>query len=82
MPRPRGHKLSRPAWDDITTCAGVSLTQVAARADIPRVTLSALYGGQSRASLPTTTRLAAALGCQPATLFPTLLPIFEEAAAS
>lgn len=80
MARPRGHKLSRPAWDDLTNGAGLSLTEVAERAQIPRATLSVLLGGHSRASVPMTARLAAALNCQPGTLFPTLLPVFEEAA--
>lgn len=80
MARPRGHKLSRPAWEDLSNHAGLSLVEIAERAEIPAPTLRVLLGGFSRASVPMTARLAAALNCQAPTLFPTLLPIFEEAA--
>jgi transcriptional regulator with XRE-family HTH domain len=78
VPRPRGHRLSRPAFDDCIEHAGLTLTQTADRADISRASLSALATGQSRASLPTVKQLADALGCRQATLFPTLTHTFAE----
>jgi predicted transcriptional regulator len=79
MARPRGHRLSKPAWDDALRTSGLSLTEVAEQADIPRATLSVLLGGHSRASLPMTTKIGQAVSFNPATLFPTLLPLFDEA---
>lgn len=72
MARPRGHRLSPSAWQDILTLRGDSLTAVADRADIPRATVSGLVGGHARASVPVAHQLATALGCHPETLFPTL----------
>lgn len=72
MPRPTGHKLSRPALDDILRLSGLSLTQLAELADVPRATVSSLYGGHHRASVPTCHKLARAADCDPRTLFPTL----------
>lgn len=72
MPRPKGHTLSRPAFDDLLRLTGKSLTQVAALADVPRASLSALYIGHNGASIPTAHKIAAALDVHPATLFPTL----------
>lgn len=60
--------------------SGLSLTQVADMAEIPRPTLSSLLGGHHRASVPMAHRIAAAIGCQPATLFPTLSPNTEAVA--
>jgi plasmid maintenance system antidote protein VapI len=78
MPRPRGFRLSRAAFDDCIEHAGLTLTQAADRADIPRASLSALVGGHSRAAMPTVKQLADALGCRQATLFPTLTHTFAE----
>jgi transcriptional regulator with XRE-family HTH domain len=72
MARPKGHKLSRPAWDDILRISATSLTEVSKRSEVPRPTLSALYGGHNGASMPTIRKIAAALDVQPATLFPSL----------
>ncbi len=72
MARPKGHKLSRPAWDDILRLTSTSLTEVSARSEVPRPTISALYGGHNGASMPTIRKIAAALDVQPATLFPSL----------
>lgn len=81
MARPRGHRLSPSAWEDVLTLRGDSLTAVAERADIPRATLSGLVGGHARASVPVAHQLAAAIGCHPETLFPTLRSAsFTEAA--
>lgn len=74
MARPSGHRLNRAAWEDILALRGLTLTQVAEMAEVPRPTLSALLGGHNRASVPATHKIAAALGVQPATLFPTLVP--------
>lgn len=72
MPRPAGHPLNRAAWDDVLRLTGRSLTQVADLADVPRPTLSSLLGGHHKASVPMAHRIAAAVGCHPETLFPTL----------
>jgi plasmid maintenance system antidote protein VapI len=81
MARPKGHKLSAPAWDDVLRLTGASLTQVAERAEIPRPTLSSLLGGHHAASVPMAHRIAGALGVNPATLFPTLRTSESEAVA-
>lgn len=72
MPNPAGHSLNRHAWDDLLKLVGLSLTQVAEYADINRSTLSGLVGGHQNASIPTAHKIARAVGCHPATLFPTL----------
>jgi plasmid maintenance system antidote protein VapI len=72
MARPAGHALNRAAWDDLLRLTGLSLTQVAERAEVPRPTLSSLLGGHHKASVPMAHRIAAAIGCHPGTLFPTL----------
>lgn len=72
MARPRGHRLSPTAWEDILSLRGDSLTAVAERAGIPRATLSGLVGGHHGAATPIAHKLALALGCHPETLFPTL----------
>lgn len=51
---------------------GLSLTQVAAMAEVPRPTLSSLLGGHHRASVPMAHRIATAIGVHPGTLFPSL----------
>jgi lambda repressor-like predicted transcriptional regulator len=79
MARPTGHRLSPAAWADILECKGLTLTRVAARADIPRATLSSLLGGHHRASLATAAVIAETVGCRPATIFPTIDPVFIEA---
>lgn len=81
MARPSGHPLNRAAWEDVLTLKGLSLTQVAELADIPRPTLSALLGGFNKASVPAAHRIAAALGVQVATLFPSIATAFEVAAS-
>lgn len=72
MARPSGHKLSAYAFEDMLRYSGLSLTQAAERAEIPRATVSSLLGGHHRASVPMAHRLAGALNCHPETLFPTL----------
>jgi transcriptional regulator with XRE-family HTH domain len=72
MARPAGHPLNRSAWEDVLSLKGLTLTQVADLAEIPRATLSGLLGGHHKASVPTCHRIAAAIGVQPGTLFPTL----------
>lgn len=72
MAKPRGHRLSAQAWDDLLRAKGVSLTHVAERADIGRASVSGLVHGHARASIPMAHKLAAALDCHPETLFPTL----------
>lgn len=74
MARPAGHPLNRAAWEDLLKLKGLSLTDVADLAEIPRVTLSSLYGGHHAASVPMTAKLARALQVQAATLFPSLIP--------
>lgn len=58
------------------------MTQVAEMSEVPRPTLSSLLGGFHRASVPMAHRIAGAVGCEPATLFPTLVPESEQQAAS
>lgn len=82
MARPAGHPLNRSAWEDFLRLTGLTLTQVADMAEIPRATVSGLLGGHHRASVQSAHRLAAAMGVQPATLFPTLVPQIAEALAS
>jgi transcriptional regulator with XRE-family HTH domain len=82
MPRPAGHQLNREAFQDLLDRTGLTLTEVADRADLPRSTLSALLGGFSKAAAPNAHRIALAIGCRPATLFPTLLPDFKAASKS
>lgn len=80
MARPAGHLLSRTAWDDLLRLAGLDLTTVADMAGVPRSTVSSLLGGHHRASVPTAHKIAKAIPCHPATLFPTLSGQAVEAA--
>jgi plasmid maintenance system antidote protein VapI len=80
MARPRGHRLSPPAWEDALRFAGLTLTQTAACAGIPRATISSLVGGHHRATFREARKIAAALDCRPETLFPSLLPTYAEVA--
>lgn len=80
MPRPAGHRLSRVAWDDVLRLTGLSLTQVAEMAEVPRPTLSSLLGGHHRASVPMAHRIASAVQVHPGTLFPSIAAPAEEAA--
>lgn len=72
MARPAGHRLSRSAFDDVLRLRGLSITEVAELAELPRATISSLLGGFHRASNPQTHRIALAVGVSPETLFPTL----------
>lgn len=72
MGRPAGHRLNRAAWDDLLRLTGTTLTEIAERAEVARPTLSSLLGGHHGASTPMAHKIAAAVGCHPATLFPTL----------
>lgn len=80
MARPQGHTLSPEAFDDVLRLTGNTVTLVATRSGVPRATISSLLGGHHKASVPTTHKLAAALGVRPATLFPTLRAEAEAAA--
>lgn len=77
MARPAGHPLNRAAWEDVLALKGLTLTQVAELAEIPRPTLSGLLGGHHKAAVPMAHRIAGAIGVQPATLFPTLVAVAE-----
>jgi DNA-binding Xre family transcriptional regulator len=79
MARPRGHRLSLPAFEDTVARRPVTVTELAEQTGIPRATLSSLIGGHHRASLSMVRRIADALLVQPGTLFPTTLPQFIEA---
>lgn len=81
MARPAGHKLNRSAWEDLLELKGLNLTTVAELSGIPRPTLSSLLGGHHKAAVPQAHRLAEAIGCRPATLFPSLIPDVDKAAA-
>jgi transcriptional regulator with XRE-family HTH domain len=80
MGRPRGYRLSPPAWADALRYAGLTLTEAAERAGIPRSTLSSLLGGHHRATVTQARRIATTLGCRPETLFPSMLPNYSDAA--
>lgn len=75
MARPKGHTLSRDAWDDVLRLSGKSLPDVAeATPDIPAATLRGLVGGFHGASIPQAHKIARAAGCRNVgTLFPTLI---------
>lgn len=77
MPRPAGHLLNREAFQDFLDRSGLSITDVAERAGLPRSTVSALLGGFSKAATPNAHKMAAAIGCRPGSLFPTLLPEYS-----
>lgn len=72
MPRPKGHKLNRRAWDDVLRFTGRSLTQIANQSTIPRPTISGLVTRTQSASVPMAHKLAEAAGCHVETLFPSL----------
>ena len=80
MGRPRGYRLSPPAWADALRYAGLTLSEVAERSGIPRPTLSSLLGGHHRATVTQARRIADTLGCRTETLFPSMLPIYAEVA--
>jgi plasmid maintenance system antidote protein VapI len=81
MARPKGHKINQRAWDDILRFSGKSLTQVATGSDIPRPSLSGVVTANQNASVPMAHKIAAAIGCHPETLFPSLADIVAKAAA-
>lgn len=72
MARPKGHELSREAYDDFLRILGLSTPAVSERANVPAATLRSLYGGHHKASVPQAHQIANALGVAPASLFPTL----------
>jgi lambda repressor-like predicted transcriptional regulator len=79
MGRPRGFRLSPPAWADALRYAGLTLTEASERSGIPRSTLSSLLGGHHRATATQARRISSTLGCRPETLFPSMLPGYCEA---
>lgn len=82
MARPAGHKLNRPAWDDLLVIRRKSLTEVAKDAGIPRVTLSSILHEHHGASPQVAGRIADALECRVGTLFPSLAPKNDAEAAA
>jgi len=79
MPRPRGHKLSQPAFDFALNAAHTTITDLAEISGIPRATISALRGGHHGASQKIIGPMSDALMCPAEVLFPTLMPAFVEA---
>lgn len=79
MARPRGHRLSPPAFEFASNAAGLTITQLAERSGIPRATISGLLGGHHRASVKMVAALSDALTCPPGLLFPTMLSVYAEA---
>lgn len=73
MARPRGLRISRPAFTDLRLSKHLSLSDVAGLAGMKLTTLSGLVNGDHGASMRTVRQLADALNCSPATLFPELL---------
>lgn len=80
--RPSGHLLNTKAWTDVLNMRGLSLTEVAARSEVPRATLSSLLGGHHRAAVPMAHRIALAIDCDPVTLFPTLSALYQAVPAA
>ena len=78
MARPRGHKLNPDAFDALLVLSGKTLSDIAERAGVPRASVSGLLGGHSRAAVPLAHRIADALGCPPAAIFPTMRSCFTE----
>lgn len=72
MARPRGHRLSPRAFDDILRLTDQTITELAEVSGVPRATISGLAGGYYRASTTNAKRIAAALNVNPETLFPTM----------
>lgn len=73
MARPKGFRISRPAFQDILEARRMTMTEMAASAGMPLATLSGLVAGAHRASMATVRKLAAGAGCSEETLFPELL---------
>ena len=82
MPRPRGHNLNPDVLDDYMEQSGKTLSQVADDADMPRATLSGLYGLHHAASAPVAHQLAQATGRRVGALFPTLAPRYARCMAA
>jgi DNA-binding XRE family transcriptional regulator len=78
MSRPRGHRINRPALEAFMLLAGTTQTQLAELAELKRATLTGIIGGYAGASTPIAHKIAAALGCPPAAIFPTMLGQFTE----
>ena len=78
MPRPRGHRLSQPAFDFALNAAHTTITDLAEISGIPRATISALRGGYHGASQKIIGPMSDALMCPAEVLFPTLIPMFAE----
>lgn len=70
MARPRGHYLNPDRLDEYMADKGKSLTDVASAADIPRATLSGLYGQHHAASVVIANQLAVSTGIALGSLFP------------
>lgn len=79
MARPKGYRLSRPAFEDMRQVKHLSLSEVAQEAGLGLTNLSGLLAFDPerkkghRASLATVRALCGALGVAPETLFPELL---------
>ena len=84
MARPRGHRLSPKAYEDILRLTNLTTTELADISGVPRATLSGLAGGFYRASQTNAVKIATALGVHTETLFPTMaagVAELDEAAA-
>ena len=58
---------------------GTTQTHLAELTGLPLPTISGLMGGHARASTPVAHKIAAAIGCPPAAIFPTMQAQFVEA---
>lgn len=72
MARPKGHELSREAYEDLLRILGLNNPAVAERSGVPQPTLRSLFGGHHKASTPQAHQIANAMGVAPGTLFPSL----------
>lgn len=73
MARPKGYRLSRPAFDDMLRLARLTMTEAARQAGLPLTTVSGLANGDHRASMKTVRSLSEGLGINAETIFPELL---------
>jgi transcriptional regulator with XRE-family HTH domain len=79
MARPKGLRLNRAAFLDLTKAKRLSMSEAAALGGMPLTTLSGLVNGNHGASMRTVRKLSEGLGCEPETLFPQLLTVGEAA---
>lgn len=78
MGRPKGYRLSAPAFSDLCAAKHITMTEAAAASGLGLTTVSNLVHDVAGASMRTVRALSDGLKCQPATLFPELLGTASE----